>query len=59
MTSSFAVAQAAGAWALSLAFAVTGSYALLFAVGAAALAAGAALAFGSLYLQRSSAIRGI
>ena len=59
MTSAFAVAQAAGAWALSLAFAVTSSYALLFTIGATVLTAGAALAFGSLCLQRSSAIRGI
>ena len=59
MTSAFAVAQAAGAWALSLAFAATGSYALLFTVGAASLATGAALAFGSLYLQRAAAFRGV
>jgi predicted MFS family arabinose efflux permease len=59
MTSAFAVAQAAGAWALSLAFAATGSYALLFTVGAASLATGAALASGSLYLQRAAAFRGV
>ncbi|CAN5812532.1 YbfB/YjiJ family MFS transporter [soil metagenome] len=52
-TSVFAVAQAVGAWGLSFAFAVTGSYALLFAIGSTALAAGAVLALASLRLLNS------
>lgn len=51
-TSVFAAAQAAGAWGLSLAFAGTGSYSLLFSIGAATLAIGAVLAYASLRLQR-------
>ncbi len=58
MTSAFAVAQAAGAWALSHLFAVTGSHAILFAIGAAALAAGATLGLGSLRLQAGGPQKG-
>lgn len=47
MTSAFAIFQAGGATALSFAFARTGSYSILFSVGAVALATGAALAFMS------------
>ncbi len=47
MTSAFAIFQAGGASALSYAFARTGSYEILFGIGAAALATGAALAFAS------------
>ncbi|HEV7372527.1 YbfB/YjiJ family MFS transporter [Arenibaculum sp.] len=45
MTAAFAVAQAAAAYAMSFLFAATQSYPALFAIGAAALAAGAVLAF--------------
>lgn len=51
-TSAFAVAQAGGAWVMSHLFAVTQSYSLLFAIGTAALAAGAGLALGSLHLAK-------
>src|SRR3546814_9016275 len=47
MTSAFAVAQAGSAWGCLLPFAATHSYSLLFALGAAALASGAALAAAS------------
>ena len=47
MTSAFAVAQAGGAWGMSYLYAATGSYPLLFLLGALALALGAALALAS------------
>jgi len=47
MTSAFAVAQAGGAAAMSYLFAATGSYPLLFGIGATGLAAGAVLAVAS------------
>lgn len=42
MTAGFSIVYAAGAWGLSFLFAETGSYGLIFAIGAAALLAGAA-----------------
>lgn len=54
----FSLAYAATAYAFSLVFAVTGSYRLLFGIGAAALLGGGALdALGSIHDQRSRARR--
>jgi predicted MFS family arabinose efflux permease len=53
MTSGFALAQAGSAWALSLLFAHTGSYALLFGIGAACLGAGTVAALFSARCQRA------
>lgn len=47
MTSAFALAQAGCAWGLSVTFARTGSYTVLFATGAAALGIGALCALAS------------
>jgi MFS family permease len=47
MTSAFGIAQAAGAWAMSHLFAVTGAYTLLFVLGSSALTLGALLALAS------------
>jgi len=57
MTGAFGVAQAGGAWAMSLLFAASGSHRILFAIGALALAVGAVLAYGALRLQRGAGAR--
>lgn len=54
MTGAFGIALALGAWALSHIFALTSTYAPLFAIGAGSLVAGAALAVLALRLRPSS-----
>jgi MFS family permease len=55
MTSAFALTQAAGGWGFSLLFTETGSYPLLFVVGASTLMAGAVFALASRRTQTRSA----
>lgn len=55
MTSAFALTQAAGGWGFSFLFTETGSYPLLFVVGASTLMVGAAFAFASRWTQTRSA----